>query len=204
MFGIHDLPSFALAVLVFLMIPGPGTFAVLTSTAKGRVPGGYAAVFGIILGDWLLMSAAMLGVAALLLTHPALFRTVQYLGVAYLVWVGIQLLRATGKAPSTILPVTPGRYFRMSFLITLVNPKAIVFYMAFFPLFIDPATYEGPRTLVAMAFVISLITLAWCSVLVFGGHWAARHLRERPAVQRWLSRFAGVALIGFGVRLATD
>jgi len=204
MLGISDYWAFIAAVLVFLMLPGPGTFAVLTSTAKGGLRGGYAALAGLMIGDWLLMLAALVGVAALLAAHPMLFRSVQWLGVVYLVWVGLQLLRANGKAKTTPLPIAPGTYFRQGFLITLINPKAIVFYMAFFPLFIDPARYDGLPTLLAMGGTISLLTFAYGSVLVVSGNWAARRLRANESVGRWLSRFAGVALIGFGARLATE
>ncbi len=202
-FGISDYPAFALAVLVFLMIPGPGTFALLTSTAKGGLRAGYAALAGLMLGDWLLMIAAMLGVAALLAAHPLLFKAVQYLGVAYLIYVGLQLLRARGQA-ATLLPITPGAYFRQAFLITVINPKAIVFYMAFFPLFIDPAHFQGVATLLAMGGTISLITFVYCSLLLVAGAWVAQRLRAHEGAGRWLSRLAGVALIGFGARLATE
>ncbi|HUL67717.1 MAG TPA: LysE family transporter [Burkholderiaceae bacterium] len=204
MLGISDYWAFVATVLVFLMLPGPGTFAVLTSSAKGGARGGYAALAGLMIGDWLLMLAAIVGVAAILTAHPMLFRSVQWLGVAYLVWVGTQLLRASGKVNATPLPIAPGTYFRQGFLITLINPKAIVFYMAFFPLFIDPARYRGLGTLLAMGSTISLLTLAYGSALIVGGNWAARRLRANAAVSRWMSRFAGVALIGFGARLAAE
>ena len=198
-----DTVAFVAAVMVFLMLPGPGTFAVLAASAKGRLPGGYACLAGLMLGDWLLMIAAMVGVAAVLAAHPLVFRAVQYLGVAYLVWVGLQLLRARGR-DAGLLPITPGKYFRQGFLITVINPKAIVFYMAFFPLFIDPVRYEGAATLVVMGAIVSLLTLLYGSVLVAVGHWLARRLRAHHAAGRWLSRLAGVALIGFGARLAAE
>jgi len=204
MLGISDYWAFVATVLVFLMLPGPGTFAVLTSTAKGGARGGYAALAGLMIGDWLLMLAALVGVAAILTAHPLLFRAVQWLGVAYLLWVGAQLLRASGKVNATPLPIAPGTYFRQGFLITLINPKAIVFYMAFFPLFIDPVRYQGLGTLLAMGSTISLLTFAYGSLLILGGNWAARRLRANAPISRWMSRFAGVALIGFGARLATE
>ena len=204
MAGVTDIAAFMTAVLVFLMIPGPGTFAVITSSAKGGLRAGYACLAGLMLGDWLLMVAAMIGVAAVLMAHPLVFRGVQYLGVAYLVWVGLQLLRAREGGAATLLPITPGTYFRQGFLITVINPKAIVFYMAFFPLFIDPARYEGTATLVTMGAVVSLLTLIYGSLLVIGGHWFAQRLRTHRAVGRWMSRLAGVALIGFGARLVGE
>lgn len=204
MLGISDYWAFVAAVLVFLMLPGPGTFAVLTSTAKGGLRGGFAALTGLMIGDWLLMLAALVGVAALVAAHPALFTAVQWLGVAYLVWVGIQLLRASGEINAMPLPMTPGTYFRQGFLITLINPKAIIFYMAFFPLFIDPSRYQGFATLGALGATISFLTFAYGTALIVCGNWVVRRLRANALVGRWSSRFAGVALIGFGARLAAE
>lgn len=204
MLGIANYWSFVAAVIVFLMIPGPGTFTVLTSTGQGRLRGGFAAVLGLMAGDWILMSLAMLGVAALLQAHPLAFRAVQYLGVAYLVWVGVQLLRAREGANTTILPIRPGKFFRQGFLITLINPKAIVFYMAFFPLFIDPATYRGLPTFLAMAGTISSLTLAYGGMLVLVGHVLARRLAKNRALARVGARLAGIVLIGFGLKLSTQ
>jgi threonine/homoserine/homoserine lactone efflux protein len=201
---VTDIAAFGLAVLVFLMIPGPGTFAVLASSAKGGLRGGYACLAGLMLGDWLLMIAAMIGVAALLMAHPLVFRGVQYLGVAYLLWVGGQLLLTRNGGNSTLLPIAPGTYFRQGFLITVINPKAIVFYMAFFPLFIDQPTYQGPVTLITMGAIVSLLTLLYGSLLVLGGHWVARQLQGNRAVARWMSRLTGMALIGFGARLVSE
>src|SRR6185295_7328434 len=204
MLGISDYWAFIAAVLVFLMLPGPGTVAVLTSTAKGGLRGGYAALAGLMIGDWLLMLAALVGVAALLAAHPMLFRSVQWLGVVYLVWVGLQLLRANGKAKTTPLPIAPGTYFRQGFLITLINPKAIVFYMAFFPLFIDPARHQGLLTFGVMALTIAVLTFVYCLVVILITHFAADRMRASPRIAAWLNRIAGTMLVGFGVKLSVS
>ena len=141
-FGIGDYGAFCLAILIFLALPGPGTFALLTATGKAGMRGGAAATAGVILGDQVLLWLAVAGVSALLAAHPALFRFVQWSGAAYLAWIGLRLLLARDGAPP-IVRMDAGRYLNQAFLITLLNPKAIVFYMAFFPLFIDPAT--APR-----------------------------------------------------------
>ncbi len=202
--GIVDYSAFIAAVLVFLLLPGPGTLTVLAATAKGGPRGGYAALGGLMLGDWLLMAAAMAGVAALLAAHPLLFRALQYAGVAYLLWVAMQLLRGRADAPAQERPALSAAYFRQGFLITVINPKAIVFYMAFLPLFIDPAHYAGAVTLATMGVTIAVLALLHGSVLIWGGHWVAQRLREQRRIGRWASRAAGLALLGFGARLATD
>src|SRR5437879_3852181 len=123
MFGIADYGAFVIAVIVFLLIPGPGNLALITSTGKGGVRGGLAATFGLIAGDQVLMWLAVAGVAALLAAYPPAFRAVQWAGAAYLAWLGARmLLTRAGAAP--VLDIKPHHYFRQALLITLLNPKA--------------------------------------------------------------------------------
>lgn len=203
MLGIGDFGAYCAAILLFLALPGPGTFALITSTAKGGVRGGAAATAGVILGDQVLLWLAVAGVAALLAANPAVFRGVQYLGAAYLVWIGLKLMFA---APGSTSPVRiePHHYARQAFFITLLNPKAIVFYMAFFPLFIDPAQHRGAVTFAAMAATIALITAAYGLALVFFADAVRARLQAHRGVGRWLERLAGVFLVGFGLRLGTQ
>lgn len=201
MLGIADYWAFVAAVLVFLMLPGPGTFALLTSTSKGGLRAGVAATFGLIIGDQMLLWLAVLGVAALLQANPIAFRALQYAGAAYLAWIGIKLLIAR-QGEATAVAIRSGRYLQQSLLITLLNPKAIVFYMAFFPLFIDPATHHGVPTFAAMAATIALLTLAYCLTLATFAHAIAERVRANRGVARLLERLAGIFLIGFGLRLA--
>lgn len=146
MFGISDYGAFCAAILLFLALPGPGTFALLTSTGKGGFRAGAAATFGLIIGDQVLLWLAVAGVAALLASHPGVFDMVKYAGAAYLAAIGLKLILARDGKASPI-KMEPHHYARQTFLITLLNPKAIVFYMAFFPLFIDPVAHQGGRTL---------------------------------------------------------
>lgn len=203
MFGIADYGAFCAAILVFLALPGPGTFALLTSTAKGGFRAGAAATAGIIAGDQVLMWLAVAGVAALLAATPWLFKAVQYLGAAYLGWIGLKLLLAKEGSASPIR-IEPRHYFRQSLVITLLNPKAIVFYMAFFPLFIDPARHQGLPTFLAMAGTIAAITAGYCLVLCGFANAVSAQVRAHRRVARALERLAGVFLIGFGIRLGTQ
>ncbi len=201
MFGIQDYWAFVLAVIVFLASPGPGNFAVITSTGKGRLRGGLAATLGIICGDQVLLWLAVAGVAALLKANPAVFAAVQYAGAAYLAWLGLQMLRARpGSGP--VIQIRPRQYFRQSLLITLLNPKAIVFYMAFFPLFVDPARHQGLLTFGVMAATIAALTLMYCLTLTLVTHFTAERLRAHPRASTWLNRIAGSILLAFGLKLA--
>jgi threonine/homoserine/homoserine lactone efflux protein len=201
MLGITDYWSFVVAVLVFLALPGPGTLALLTSTGQGGFRAGAAATFGLIAGDQVLLWLAALGVAAVLQGHPILFKTLQYAGAGYLVYVGLRLIVRRG-AEARLIRLDSGHYFRQLFVITLLNPKAIVFYMAFFPLFIDPATQRGVVTFGAMAVTIAALSLAYCLTLVAFAHALTERVKAHRRLARALERLAGLVLVAFGVRLA--
>lgn len=201
MFGIADYAAFVAAIIIFLAIPGPGNLALITSTSKGGVRGGVAATLGVIAGDQVLMWMAVAGVATLLTAWPPAFRAVQWLGAAYLAWLGARMLLAQpGDAP--VLNIQPRHYFRQALLITLLNPKAIVFYMAFFPLFVDPLRHQGLLTFGAMALTIAVLTLAYGLIVVALTHFLAERMRANPVVSRVLQKLAGLFLIGFGIKLA--
>ncbi|MGZ8253262.1 MAG: LysE family transporter [Burkholderiaceae bacterium] len=201
MLGISDYWAFVAAVLVFLALPGPGTFTLLTATAKGGLRAGTAATFGVIAGDQVLMWLAAAGVAAILQANETLFRALQYVGGAYLVWIGLKLLFAKAGSAAPI-SLKPRHFARQAFLITLMNPKAIIFYMAFFPLFIDAECHQGFVTFAAMAATIAAITLAYCLTLCAFASAISQRLRSHRWLALVLQRAAGVALIGFGLRLA--
>jgi threonine/homoserine/homoserine lactone efflux protein len=203
MLGIGDFGAYCAAILLFLALPGPGTFALLTSTAKGGVRGGAAATWGLIAGDQVLLWLAVAGVAALLAANPMVFQGVQYLGAAYLVWLGMKLIFAKpGEAPP--IRIEPHHYARQAFFITLMNPKAIVFYMAFFPLFIDPAQHRGAITFAAMAATIAAISAFYCLSLVVVSAVIGARLKAHAGFGRVLERLAGIFLVGFGIRLGTQ
>jgi leucine efflux protein len=203
MFGIQDYWAFVIAVIVFLAIPGPGNLAIITSTSKGGIPGGLAATFGLIAGDQILMWLAVAGVAALLAAHPAVFSVVQYAGAAYLAYLGMKMILAReGDAP--ILQMEARQYFKQSVWITLLNPKAIVFYMAFFPLFVDPARHQGMLTFGVMAITIAALTFIYCFSVTLITHFAAERMRANPRMTGWLNKIAGTMLVAFGLKLALN
>ena len=201
MFGVADYAGFVAAVIVFLAIPGPGNLALITSTGKGGLRGGLAATAGLIVGDQVLMWLAVAGVAALLAAWPLVFGAVQWIGAAYLAYLGLRMLLAKpGDRP--VIQIRAGQYFRQAVGITLLNPKAIVFYMAFFPLFVDPARHQGLLTFGVMAATIAMLTLAYCGVVMLLTLRFARVLQASPRATRWLNRAAGTLLVGFGLKLA--
>ena len=203
MLGVTDYLTFVVTIIVFLAIPGPGNLALVTSTSKGGMKGGLAATLGVILGDQVLMWSAVAGVAALLHAYPDAFNAIQWLGAAYLAWLGIKMILAKpGAAP--VLNITAGHYLRQALMITLLNPKAILFYMAFFPLFVDPVRQRGLLTYGFMAATIAVITFVYGLTSVLLTHFLAERIRANPLISRVLEKVAGLFLIGFGIKLAVS
>ena len=201
MFGIADYGAFVVAIIVFLAIPGPGHLALLTATGKGGVRAGMATTFGVIAGDQVLLWLAVAGLSAVLINYPGLYSSVQWAGAAYLIGLGYSLFNAKpGDAP--VLNMKPDHYFRQGLFITVLNPKAIVFYMAFFPLFVDPAIHLGLLTFAVMALTIAALTFAYGLTVVLLAHHLAERVRANPLVSAMLNKTAGALLIGFGLKLA--
>ncbi|MEO7774938.1 MAG: LysE family transporter [Steroidobacteraceae bacterium] len=193
-----------LAVVVFQLIPGAGTIAILNSTARNGVAVGMAAVLGTLLGDLLMMLAAVAGLAAIMQANPRLFDALQWSGAAYLCWMGVQLVRKQLDAVPSVEPVAVPAWihFRQAFTVSLTNPKVILFFVAFFPLFIEPEA-SGVTLAVMMAHV-TLLSLAYQTILVFAGDSIAACLKTLPSARRTATRLAGVALIAFGIKLAIN
>jgi threonine/homoserine/homoserine lactone efflux protein len=201
MFGIADYGAFVVSMVVFLCIPGPGNLAVITSTTKGGVRGGFAAMLGIMAADQVLLWLAVAGVAAVLAAHPTAFALLQSLGAGYLVWLGWRMVTAS-PGSGAVLHIRARDYFEQAMFITLLNPKAVVFYMAFLPLFIDPDKHQGLVTFAALALTAAVLALLYCIVVIVLTHYLAERLRSSPVLSGMLNKLAGICLIGFGVKLA--
>jgi leucine efflux protein len=203
-FDIQNYASFILAVGVFQVIPGAGTLTILNATARNGVGAGLAAVMGTIAGDFVFMVAAVAGLAAVMHTYPLLFRALQWFGAAYLCWLGIKLLRARLESDSSEQQQrrSPWIYFRQAFAVSLTNPKVILFFVAFFPLFLR--VNAPTSTLLVMMFHVTMISLLYQSSLVFVGNAVARRLKSKPSARLIATRIAGFALVGFGLKLATN
>jgi threonine/homoserine/homoserine lactone efflux protein len=126
---------------------------------------------------------------------------VQWSGAAYLAWLGWRMIRAQpGDAP--VLQLQAGHYFRQALVITLLNPKAIVFYLAFFPLFVRQDHPHIQLVFVIMAVTIAVLTFLYGLVVTLLAHRFSTRMRENTRLTLWLNRVAGVLMLGFGLRLA--
>ncbi|MFV3291303.1 LysE family transporter [Pseudomonas sp. NY11955] len=202
MLGVTDYGAFVIAFIILLAIPGPGNFALITATGKGGIKAGLAATFGVIVGDQVLLWLAVAGVATLLAAYPAAFHVVQWAGAGYLAYLGLRMLLSKPSDAPRTSRMDNGQYLRQTMLITLLNPKAIMFYMAFFPLFIDPLQHQGLVTFGFMAATVAVITFLYGLIAVVLTHRLAERMRANPRIANMLERLAGACLVGFGIKLA--
>lgn len=204
MFDIQNYMSFIAAILIFQLIPGPGTLAILNATARNGIGAGFGAVMGTLLGDFTYMVGAVFGLAAVMHARQLAFEVLQWFGAAYLCWLGIQLLRSpvSGDASAPEQKKSGWLYFQQAFLVSLTNPKVILFFMAFFPLFLR-ADASSITFGILMAHV-TLISFWYQASLVLVGNALARKLSSLSSARKVATRLAGMALIGFGVKLAVN
>ena len=203
MFGISDYGAFVAAIVLFLAIPGPGNLALITSTSKGGVRGGLAATMGVIAGDQVLMWAAVAGVAALLSAYPAAFNAVQWLGAAYLLYLGVQMWRAKGgpDRSSQAAGSQPWRILGRAFMVNILHPKGLAFYAAFMPQFIVP-TQPVLLQMVVLGAVFSGIALL---VLLTYALLASRCRQRLASPQAWrmFNRMGAACLVAAGLFTAS-
>lgn len=196
--GVQDFGAFIVASVLLILSPGPGTLAILGAAAGSR-RAGFAALAGTSLGDAALMAVAAIGAAALLTAYPFAFDLLRYGGGAYLAWLGVQSLLS--RTPGFALSAPKqGEAFRRSLLVTLLNPKAIIFCMAFFPQFVGRNAH--PAAFVVLGATFIFLNCLWQTGLIVGANRIASHLDAMPRFALWVNRVLGVVFILFGVRLA--
>jgi leucine efflux protein len=210
-FGITDLWTYVIGAFFIILLPGPNSLYVLATAAQRGVRQGYRGAAGVFIGDTVLMVLAAAGVASLLKSTPILFNVVKYAGAAYLAWIGFQMLRRTWRSWRTPViaeaaPVaerTAEDPFRKALVISLMNPKAILFFISFFIQFVDPAYGTPALSFLILGAICQLFSVLYLSALIFGGTFLAAQFRARRRLSAGLSTGVGVLFIGFGARLAT-
>lgn len=201
MHSIDHPGGFIVAILIFQLIPGPGTLAILRATGQHGMKAGFASVSGTLLGGLLCMLAAASGLEAVFRGRPEAMHLLQTAGSLYLAWMGWRLMKNRAHASGAAETAAPGwgRHLRQALGVSLTNPKVILFYFALLPLFFRaPVTAESFGTMVAC---VSGVSLLYQGGLVVAGHAAARRLGRLPSVRLVVQRVAGLALIGFAVKL---
>ncbi|NNM64959.1 MAG: leucine efflux protein LeuE [Burkholderiales bacterium] len=210
LFGITDLGLYVLGVVFIVLLPGPNSLYVLSVAAQRGVRQGYLGACGIFIGDTVLMVLAAAGLASLLEAVAWLFVVVKLLGAAYLAWIGLNMLRVAlrryRQAEAPFAPtarVDAAHPLGKALLISLLNPKAIFFFISFFIQFVDPAYAHPALSFLILGGIVQLFSLLYLSTLIFAGSRLAEAFRRRRRLAAGLTGVVGAAFMAFSARLAT-
>ena len=213
-YGVTDLATFILGTVFIVLLPGPNSLYVMATASRWGVAAGYRGAAGIFVGATILMLLAVTGMASLLRATPELFMAIKYAGAAYLAWVGFSLLRAglagwrkrgdeaTGAAPD--YPAVRGtpHPFRTALIISLMNPKAILFFVSFFIQFVDPAYEYTVLSFCILGVIVQFFSAMYLSLLIFCGAHLAMQFRRRRRFSALATGGVGGLFISFGAKLA--
>ncbi|UTH72288.1 leucine efflux protein LeuE [Chromobacterium sp. IIBBL 290-4] len=212
MFGITDLTTYLIGTLIVILLPGPNMMFVLSVAAQRGPRAGFAAAAGVLSGDFTLMTLAALGAAGLLQANPALFSVIKYIGGAYLGWLGFNMVKGAlmawararrgeeGKAAPSAL--SSGHPYGKALFISLMNPKAILFFVSFFVQFVDPAYPHPGLTFAALGAIVQCCSLSYMTLLILAGNRMADAFRRRRKLSAALGGSVGAVFVGFGAKLA--
>ncbi|WP_189265811.1 leucine efflux protein LeuE [Streptomyces fuscichromogenes] len=212
MFGVIDLPTYLAGLVLIVLLPGPNSLYVLSVAARQGIRAGYTAAAGVWCGDTVLMTLSAAGVASLLKANAVLFGIVKYAGAGYLTWLAAGMLRAAWKmwrsrkeqAAEQAAPVAAPaheRPYRRALVISLFNPKAILFFIAFFVQFVDPGYAYPALSFVVLGAFAQLASFLYLSALIFSGTRLADAFRRRKRMSATATSAAGVLFLGFAVKL---
>lgn len=212
-FGIIEFWTFLLGTIFIVLLPGPNSMYVLSVAARRGVRAGYQGACGVFLGDAILMVLSAAGVASLLKASPALFYVVKYIGAAYLAWIGQQMLRGAirnwrvRKAGESVAqdaaPADESHPFKKALIISLLNPKAILFFISFFIQFVDPHYALPVVSFVVLGLVCQICSFLYLTTIIFVGARLAAAFRARRRLSAGMSSGVGAMFIGFSAKLAT-
>ncbi|MBT2381674.1 hypothetical protein AMK21_17610 [Streptomyces sp. CB00316] len=215
MLGVTDLPTYLAGLLLIVLLPGPNSLYVLSVAARRGVRTGYKAAAGVWTGDAVLMTLSALGAASLLQTTPLLFALVKYAGAGYLTWLAIGMLRAAvslwrerhqrtaelAEAAETPAAGAENPY-RRALVVSLINPKAILFLISFFVQFVDPGYAYPALSFLLLGTLLQLASFLYLSALIFGGTRLAAAFRRRKRLSAGATSAAGVLFLGFAAKLS--
>jgi leucine efflux protein len=210
-YGITDLTTFILGTIFIVLLPGPNSLYVMSGASRLGGSAGYRGACGIFLVQLILRILATTGAASLLRATPELFLVIKYAGAGYLAWLGLSLLRSSfanwkqhgDESGETAPPVTnASRPFRTALMISLMNPKAILFFVSFFIQFVDPGYAWPGLSFIILGIIVQICSALYLSALIFGGVHLARQFRRRRRLAATATGGVGGRFIGVGLKLA--
>ncbi|MFD5191377.1 leucine efflux protein LeuE [Streptomyces sp. NPDC058357] len=217
MLGVTDLPTYLAGLVLIVLLPGPNSLYVLSVAARRGVRTGYVAAAGVWTGDTVLMTLSALGASSLLQTTPVLFAVVKYAGAGYLAWLAIGMLRAavamwrerhrrvaelTGEDAGPVAVAAMERPYRRALVVSLFNPKAILFLISFFVQFVDPGYAYPALSFLVLGTLLQIASFLYLSMLIFGGTRLSAAFRRRKRLSAGATSAAGLLFLGFAAKLS--
>ncbi|MGW5738229.1 MULTISPECIES: leucine efflux protein LeuE [Streptomyces] len=213
MLGVTDLPTYLAGLALIILLPGPNSLYVLSVAARRGVRTGYTAAAGVWCGDAVLMTLSAAGVASLLQGNAVLFGIVKYAGAGYLTWLAIGMLRAARalwrERRQPVADAVPQaqegaaeRPFRRALVISLLNPKAILFFIAFFVQFVDPGYAYPALSFLVLGVLAQLASVLYLTALIFSGTKLSAAFRRRKRLSAGATSAAGALFLGFAAKLS--
>ncbi|WP_180063557.1 leucine efflux protein LeuE [Acinetobacter sp. YH16042] len=214
MFGITDLTTFIIGTILIVILPGPNSLYVMSVASRYGIKVGYLGAFGVYTGDLILILLTALGAASLLHAFPWLFLLLKIVGALYLSYLGIKLFKAAYQTWNAVqtpeqiytkqLSLSELKPFKTALTISILNPKAILFYLSFFVQFVDPAYPYPAITFTALAIVLQIISMSYLTILIFSGAKLATYFSHRYKFTACCVAAVGLLFCGFGLKLATS
>ncbi|GGZ52149.1 leucine efflux protein LeuE [Streptomyces subrutilus] len=216
MLGVTDLPTYLAGLVLIVLLPGPNSLYVLSVAARNGVAEGYKAAAGVFTGDAVLMLLTAVGAGALLQGSPLLFTVVKFLGAGYLAWLAVGMMRAavalwrdrTAHKEALLTGAEPEggaeRPYRRALLVSLFNPKAILFLLSFFVQFVDPGYAYPALSFLLLGTLSQLVSCLYLSMLILTGTRLSAAFRRRKRLSAGATTAAGVLFLGFAAKLAVS
>ena len=207
MLGTHDLWLFVLSGLLLNITPGPDTLYIVGRSSTQGWRAGAVAALGIGAGTLVHICAAALGLSAILAASATAFTAVKFIGAAYLLYVGISLIRSAGAAqssPSSVVPRTAAirGIFIQGFLTNVLNPKVALFFLAFLPQFVESHASSKPLAFLFLGAIFDITGTVWNLLVAWSTARISGSLAPNAAFKRWFNRCVGSVFIFIGIRLA--
>lgn len=212
MLGVINLSTFILGSLFIVVLPGPNSFYVLSTSAKYGVKIGYLAALGVLTGDLILILATVFGAASILHAFPIIFIGLKIVGAIYLSYLGINLIKhgvsiwKKRHLPTAPIPdAIPQRHikpYQTALTISLLNPKAIFFLLSFFIQFVDPNSATPLLSFFVLSIILETMSLVYLTILIFAGSKLANYFTQNIKLASSSTCLVGLLFITFGINLA--
>jgi threonine/homoserine/homoserine lactone efflux protein len=205
MFGIHDLALFAAASVLLAITPGPDSTLVFAQSLRHGARGGLVASFGVMTGCLVHVTAASVGLSALLAASASAFNVVKWAGAAYLAFIGVRTIITAGRvaaAAQAPQALRTSSVFWTGFLTNVLNPKVAVFFVAFLPQFVSTGAAHAPLGFAVLGLVVIAIGFVWLIGLAFVAGRSAAMLGSRGRLKVWFERALGGAFVALAAKLA--